>query len=79
MGGLEVLRYLHGRRESLPVLMMSAHRRAAIVVEAMRAGAVAFLEKPFEDTDRLRATIYRALEQARLRDEPPSVSMGRRL
>jgi DNA-binding NtrC family response regulator len=66
MNGLEVLKGLHTTHQSLPVVLMSAHGVTAIVVEAMRAGAVDFLEKPFENTDRLRTTIHSAIEQARL-------------
>ena len=71
MGGLDVLKRLHMTHQSLPVVMMSAHVTPAIVVEAMRTGAAGFLEKPFENADRLLTTIHRAIEQARLRDETP--------
>jgi len=58
---------------ALPVVMISAHGTPSSAVEAIRKGALDFLEKPFESTDRLRVTIQNALEQARLRDENRSL------
>jgi two-component system nitrogen regulation response regulator NtrX len=69
MDGLEVLERLHTMNESLPVVMISGHGTTATAVEAIKKGAVNFLDKPFESTDRLLVTIQNALEQARLRDE----------
>jgi two-component system, NtrC family, nitrogen regulation response regulator NtrX len=73
MDGLDVLTRLHSMHESLPVVMISAHGTPSSAVEAIRKGALDFLEKPFESTDRLRVTIQNALEQARLRDENKSL------
>ncbi len=69
MDGLDVLTRLHAMTETLPIIMISAHGTPTTAIEAVRKGAVDFLEKPFESTDRLRVTIQNALEQARLRDE----------
>jgi two-component system, NtrC family, nitrogen regulation response regulator NtrX len=73
MDGLEVLPRLHSMYPALPVVMISAHGTPSSAVEAIRKGALDFLEKPFESTDRLRVTIQNALEQARLRDENRSL------
>ena len=73
MDGLDVLTRLHSMHEALPVVMISAHGTPSSAVEAIRKGALDFLEKPFESTDRLRVTIQNALEQARLRDENRSL------
>jgi two-component system, NtrC family, nitrogen regulation response regulator NtrX len=73
MDGLDVLTRLHSMHESLPVVMISAHGTPSSAVDAIRKGALDFLEKPFESTDRLRVTIQNALEQARLRDENRSL------
>jgi two-component system nitrogen regulation response regulator NtrX len=73
MDGLDVLTRLHSMHETLPVVMVSAHGTPSSAVEAIRKGALDFLEKPFESTDRLRVTIQNALEQARLRDENRSL------
>src|SRR3954470_9105115 len=73
MDGLDVLTRLHSMHEMLPVVMISAHGTGSAGAEATRKGALDFLEKPFESTDRLRVTIQNALEQARLRDENRSL------
>jgi two-component system, NtrC family, nitrogen regulation response regulator NtrX len=73
MDGLDVLTRLHSMHTALPVVMISAHGTPSSAVEAIRKGALDFLEKPFESTDRLRVTIQNALEQARLRDENRSL------
>src|SRR5579862_1956265 len=73
MDGLDVLGRLHAMNETLPVVMISAHGTPSTAVEAIRRGALDFLEKPFESTERLRVTIQNALEQARLRDENRSL------
>jgi two-component system nitrogen regulation response regulator NtrX len=73
MDGLDVLSRLHGMSEALPVVMISAHGTPTTAVEAIRKGAIDFLEKPFESTERLRVTIQNALEHAKLRDENRSL------
>src|SRR5712691_5210257 len=73
MDGLDVLGRLHSMNETLPVVMISAHGTPSTAVDAIRRGALDFLEKPFESTERLRVTIQNALEQARLRDENKSL------
>src|SRR4051812_42890526 len=73
MDGMEVLARLHAMHDSLPVVMISAHGTPSTAVDAIRRGALDFLEKPFESTERLRVTIQNALEQARLRDENRSL------
>ncbi len=46
-----------------PILIMTGHGDVPLAVEAMKLGAVDFLEKPFED-DRLTAMIETATRQA---------------
>ena len=48
MDGLELLRYLRGLRPKLPVVMLTAYGTVNRAVEAMKLGAVDFLEKPFD-------------------------------
>ncbi len=45
--GLDLLAQVLRSRPTLPVIMLTAHGRVATAVEAMRLGAVDFLEKPF--------------------------------
>jgi two-component system response regulator FixJ len=66
--GLELLRRLRGQGVRLPVIVMTGQGDIAIAVQAMKAGAVDFLEKPFGD-ELLFDAIGRALEQSeRLRE-----------
>ena len=54
--GLEMQRRLAEDCPSLPVIMMTGHADVAMAVEAMKQGAVDFLEKPFR-VDELRAVL----------------------
>lgn len=47
MTGLEVLSELASRRQNMPVIMISGQGDIATAVQAMRNGAVDFVEKPF--------------------------------
>ena len=47
MTGLELLQELRRRRWVHPVIMLTGHADVGMAVEAMRAGASDFLEKPF--------------------------------
>ncbi len=49
MDGLAALRILNSMPAVPPIIMMSAHGDIAAAVEAMRNGAVDFVEKPFDD------------------------------
>jgi two-component system nitrogen regulation response regulator NtrX len=73
MDGMEVLTRLRSLSESTPVIMISGHGTTSTAVEAIKKGAVDFLDKPFESTDRLLVTISNALESGRLRDENRSL------
>lgn len=48
MDGLEVQQALQDRGVSLPVIIMTGHGDVSLAVKAMKAGAVDFIEKPFE-------------------------------
>jgi two-component system response regulator FixJ len=61
--GIELLKRLKADRSPFPVLIMTGHGDVPLAVEAMKLGAVDFLEKPFED-DRLIGMIDVALKQA---------------
>jgi len=61
--GIEMLKRLKSSRSTFPVVIMTGHGDVPLAVEAMKLGAVDFLEKPFED-DRLIGMIDIALKQA---------------
>lgn len=61
--GLEVQARLNRLGVPLPVIVMTGHGDVASAVRAMKAGAVDFLEKPFDDETLLNA-IEAALEKA---------------
>jgi two-component system, NtrC family, nitrogen regulation response regulator NtrX len=68
MDGLEVLRKLHALDETLPVVMISGHGTTATAVEAIRSGALDFLDKPLS-SERVIVTLQNALRQSALRSE----------
>ena len=49
MNGLALQRELNARQSPIQVIIMTGHGDIPIAVEAMKAGAVDFLEKPFND------------------------------
>jgi len=51
MSGLELLELLATRAVSPPAIIVSAHGDVPMVVRAMRAGALSFLEKPCRDQE----------------------------
>jgi two-component system response regulator FixJ len=60
--GMELLRKLNSSARKLPVIVMTGHGDVPLAVEAMKLGALDFLEKPFDD-DRLIGMIETALAQ----------------
>lgn len=57
--GLEVQRALAERGVTMPIVIMTGHGDISIAIRAMKAGAVDFLEKPFE-----KAVLIGAIEEA---------------
>jgi len=78
--GIELLKRLKANRSTIPVLIMTGHGDVPLAVEAMKLGAVDFLEKPFED-DRLIGMIDIALKQALsgVRSEAVTVEIAARI
>src|SRR5581483_10407495 len=61
--GIELLKRMKAAGSKFPILIMTGHGDVPLAVEAMKLGAVDFLEKPFED-DRLVAMIESGLKRA---------------
>lgn len=62
MDGLQVQKELHDRGIVMPVIILTGHGDVSLAVRAMKAGAVDFIEKPFEKAV-LTAAIDTALER----------------
>jgi two-component system response regulator FixJ len=66
MNGLTLHDELHERGVRLPVIYMTGHGDVPLAVEAMRKGAITFIEKPFADE-----ALQRALDMAFDPAQPP--------
>ena len=60
MSGLELQDALHRRHSMVPIIFITGHGTVDSAVHAMRAGAIDFLQKPFDDQE-LLDTIQRAI------------------
>jgi two-component system response regulator FixJ len=79
MDGIELQRRLRAEGNPIPVIVMTGHGDVALAVEAMKAGAVDFIEKPFDD-ELLIASIKVALSRGagdRQRDAQVVEARGR--
>lgn len=55
MTGLELVARLAEKRVTYPIIVLTGHADVAMAVEAMKAGVVDFIEKPFDDESLLAA------------------------
>ncbi len=68
MDGMEVLKAIKSEEGSPPVVILSGHGTVATAVEATKAGAYDFIEKP-PDRERLLLVARNALSQRKLTEE----------
>ena len=68
ISGLELLQRLHEKEVQLPVIVITGHGDVPLAVEAMKLGAVDFLEKPF-DEEVLLSSIKSAFERRKASGE----------
>ena len=64
ISGLELQQHLNDQHSIMPIVFITGHGDVPMAVEAMQAGAVDFIQKPFRDQD-LIDRINRALEKDR--------------
>ncbi len=68
VSGMEVLRYARESRPEMPVIMITAYGNLKQAVEALKAGAIDYILKPF-DVEELKIIIAKELEKRRLKEE----------
>jgi two-component system, LuxR family, response regulator FixJ len=68
MNGFDLLRHLSGRGSRIPVVILTAHGDDEARQRSLRAGAIAFLSKPFNSNALLDA-VRTALDQGGRRPE----------
>lgn len=64
MSGLEVQEHLLARNADLPIIFITGHGDVSMAVNALKRGAVDFIEKPFEQAA-LKQLVERMLKEAR--------------
>lgn len=68
MNGMELLKYVKENRPDIPVIMITAYGTIKQAVEALKAGAMDYVVKPF-DVEELKIIVAQGLEKKRLREE----------
>jgi len=69
MSGLELLKTLSTRRMKSPIILITGFADVPMAVEAMKAGAADFIEKPFT-ADRIKSAVVAALDRSASGDGP---------
>lgn len=78
MDGLALQRELKARNVQLPVIVITGHADVPLAVEAMKSGAVDFIEKPFNDESLLsaiRVAIDRHVRNNRRNEELTTIKL----
>jgi len=68
MDGMEVLRQVREIRPDIRIIMISAYGTIELAVEAMKLGAVDFIQKPFSPEE-VRALVSRVLDREKLDEQ----------
>ncbi len=77
MNGVDLLSFARDVEPDVPVIVMTAYSDVRVAVDAMKAGANDYLQKPFE-LDELKVLVSRALENMRLKSELNTLKHQRR-
>jgi len=88
LNGLELQKHVAVERPEMPIIFITGHRDVPITVQAMKAGALEFLTKPFNDDvlleairdglNRSRVTLRLQADMQQLRDRHASLSCRER-
>jgi DNA-binding NtrC family response regulator len=68
LGGLDLVKRAHEKNPELPVIVITAYGSIESAVEAMQAGAIDYITKPFEE-EKLKLSIQRSLKIHRILQE----------
>jgi two-component system response regulator PilR (NtrC family) len=68
MSGMDVLKFVKDRNDETPVIMITAYGSVKQAVDALKAGALDYVVKPF-DVEELKILVARGLEKLRLKQE----------
>lgn len=77
LSGLELVRRLRRSAPHIPVILMTSESSETLILEALRAGCVDFLSKPFE-AEHMLAAVGRALEIGRERQAHKATQIAAR-
>jgi two-component system, LuxR family, response regulator FixJ len=69
MSGVELLRSLKTAELPIPAIVITGHGDVPMAVEAMKAGALDFIEKPFEDELLITAVKHAAMQLSDVHDD----------
>lgn len=64
--GLRMLSWIQENSPSTPAIMMTAHGSVETAVDAMKRGALDYIQKPFKSNDEIRLRVERAIAQRNL-------------
>jgi two-component system response regulator FixJ len=76
MSGMDLVRRLSELGLDTPVIVMTGHADVPLAVEAMKAGVVDFIEKPFDDEallNAIRAALDRSAEQSQAHSDSAAI------
>ncbi len=77
ISGIELLRRVKDHDADIPVIVITGHGEISLAVEAMKLGAVDFLEKPFDDDQllaALKSTLSRDADMAERKAEVSEIN-----
>ncbi len=77
ISGIDVLRRVRDTSAHIPVIVITGHGDVSLAVEAMKVGAVDFLEKPFDDEmllSSVRSALRKGVDTARHKAEVSDIA-----